>query len=334
MPKRVRVRLDDIADLANLSWAFWRAARGKRHRRDVREFAANIDRELARLGHEIRHRSVTLGRFRRFVIHDPKRRTIHAPVFRERVLHHALIRYVGPILDRTLVDDTYACREGRGAHAAIRRAQQHVRRFPWYVKIDVRRYFDSVRHDLLFRQLERRIRGGGLELCRRVVTSYEESSGRGLPIGALCSQHFANAFLAPLDRYLLEHIGVRGMGRYMDDVVWWHETKGECLESRRDVAAFLGKELDLGLKHAVVQRSSRGLAFCGVRVSRDAVRLSRRRRRRYIDGRSRWERAWRRGEIDSSQLQRGYDSVLAITAHTDSTAWRREELRRRPAVDA
>jgi len=113
--KRSLVGLDAVADWHNLAAAFHRAAAGKRTRPQVQRFAANLDYELASLRREILAGTVEVGRMRRFRIRDPKPRIIHAPCFRERVLHHALMAHVGPVLDRALVDDTYACRVGGGA---------------------------------------------------------------------------------------------------------------------------------------------------------------------------------------------------------------------------
>ncbi len=334
--RRTLVKIEDVADYGNLSIAFWRAARGLRHRSDVVEFARDLDGVLARLGHDILVGEVAVGNFRRFVIRDPKVRVIHAPAFAERVLHHALIRQLEPSFERALVADTFACRVGKGSLAAVRRAQQHMRRFAWYVKIDVRRYFDSIDHAVLRRLVGRRIKGEAvLALCERIVGSYHTSPGRGLPIGALTSQHFANLYLGELDRFLATTLAVQGMVRYMDDVTWWCPDRDSAQAGLRRARAFLGDTLGLEVKASVqVQPSARGLSLCGFRVRQGSLLLSRRRRRRYAQARRRWESAWSRGHIDSDALQRGVNAALAITAHADARSWRREQLARVPPVDA
>ncbi len=100
--KRTAIHLDDVACRDHLAWAFWRAARGKRHRPEVQLFAARLDANLDLLQAEILTGTVEVGRFDRFEIFDPKRRTIHAPCFRERVLHHALMAFLEPVFDRYL----------------------------------------------------------------------------------------------------------------------------------------------------------------------------------------------------------------------------------------
>ncbi len=335
--RREIVRIEDVADVRNLAWAYHRAARGKRRRPDVVRFSQDLDAQLNELSCEILDGSVPVGSWRRFVIHDPKRRTIHAPVFHERVLHHALMRFVDPPLERALVDDSYACRRGRGSLACVQRARVHLRRHPWLVKVDVRRFFDSVDQLVLMDLLARRIRGRRvLDLCRRIVASYCTNPGRGLPIGALTSQLFANTYLAPLDRFLLETVHVRGMVRYMDDVIWWSGSRSECEMVLASVRGFLAERLQLRLKTSVqVRPSSRGVTICGYQLRREGgMRLTRRRRTRSERVRARAERLFHDGRIDARDLQREGDVALAITLHTDAVRWRRSRLTRSPPPEA
>lgn len=330
--RRGAVGLDAVADWHNLAAAFRRAALGKRGREDIERFCAHLDGELARLRKDILAGTVEVGRMRCFRIRDPKPRIIHAPCFRERVLHHALMAQAGPVLDRALVDDTYACRIGKGALAAVGRAQQHLRRWPWYAKADVRAYFASIDHGILADLLARRFKDRGLlALMARIVAAHESQPGRGLPIGALTSQQFANFYLAGLDRLLLEGCRVRGYVRYMDDLVWWGDSREQVRGAWAEAEAHARDRLALEIKRPVqVGRSAHGLAFLGYRILPDRLLLSRRRKRRYGEARRQWEDAYRAGAINALGLQAGYASALAITAHADAAAWRREQLRRNP----
>ena len=329
--KRSTVSLADVADWHNLVTAFYQASRGKAARADVPAFRG-LGRQLAALRRDILDGTVRLGEMRAFRIHDPKPRVIHAPAFRERVLHHALMAHAGPVLDRALVFDTYACRVAKGALAAVRRCQQHARRFPWYAKIDIRAYFASIDHATLIAMLRRRFKDRPLlDLMARIIDAHHDSAGKALPIGALTSQHFANYYLSGLDRLLLEGCRVGGMVRYMDDVVWWGGSREAVRNALGEAGAFVRERLLLEIKEpAEVGRSAGGLCFCGYRVLPGALLLSRRRRRRYAECRRRWERAFAAGEIDAATLQAGYAAALAMTAHADATVWRREQLRRSP----
>ncbi|MBF0423841.1 MAG: hypothetical protein HQL73_12710 [Magnetococcales bacterium] len=334
--RRSAVGLEEVADWHNLATAFHRAARGKGMREEVRFFRAHLYDALARLREDILAGTVAVGQMRSFRIRDPKPRLIHAPCFRERVLHHAVMAHVGPVLDRALVDDTYACRTGKGTLAAVQRARHHLQRHPWYARIDIRSYFADIDHAILMGQLQRRFKNRGLlDLMARILDAHQTSPGKGLPIGALTSQHWANHYLGGLDRLLLEGCRVRGMVRYMDDVAWWDDRKEGVRESMARVRAYATDTLRLTVKEPVHDgRSDDGMVFCGYRILPGRLLLSRRRKRRYVLARRRWEEAFVSGRITAATLQAGFGSVLVLTAHTDATAWRREQLRRSPLAGA
>ncbi len=325
--KRTAIRIEDIASWHNLARAVERAARGKRYRPEVGAFVAHLDRNLAVLRTQILDGTVPVGLSTRFHIRDPKPRVIHAPCFRERVLHHALMAYVGPVLDRTLVDDTFACRTGRGTLAAVHRCQHHIRRFPWYAKLDVRQYFASIDHDILKCQLRRRLKSAPLlSLLDRIIDAHHERPGKGLPIGALTSQVFANFYLNPLDRFLLESCRVAALVRYMDDFVFFGGSRQRVGEVMRQTRDFLRLELKLTVKDTLqINQSARGLPICGYRIFPGTIRLARSRRRRYIQAKRHWEWPYRAGRISARKLQAGFDAALAITAHADAAAWRRRQ---------
>ncbi len=334
--KRDPVGLSAIAAWDNLTEAFHAAARGKRASAEVRAFATDLEGSLIALRRGLLDQAITPQPMESFWIRDPKRRLIHAPGFRDRVLHHAIMARVGPALERSLVFDTYACRKGKGALAAVRRCQHHARRHGVFVKSDIRGYFASIDHAVLRAQLTRRLKDRGvLALLDRIIESHAVTPGRGLPIGALTSQHFANLYLADLDRFLLETLRVGGMTRYMDDIVWWRDDPVEARADLAAVRAFAADHLRLEIKPSVqIGRAEAGVMFCGFRVRPGSLGLSRRRRQRYAAGRRRWEGAFGRGEIDARGLQAGYAATLAITAHADAAGWRREQLRREPVADA
>ena len=155
--------------------------------------------------------------------------------------------------------------------------------------------------------------------------------GKGLPIGALTSQHFANYYLSGLDRLLLEGCRVRGLVRYMDDLVWWGDDKAIVRDALDEARRYTQNRLQLTIKTPIqIGRSSAGLAFCGYRILPGQLLLSRRRKRRYAERRRYWEKAYATGLIDALTLQAGYTAACAITAHADAAAWRREQLRRYP----
>jgi|GEM_PF-1122283 len=282
--KRSSLGLEPIADWDNLAAAFHCAARGKTTRPEVRTFQADLPNQLAALRRDILAGTGPLGDMRSFRLYDPKPRLIHAPCFRERVLHHAIMAHVGPVLDRSLIADSFACRVGKGALAAIQRVQQQGRRFPWYGQIDIASYFATICHARLGMMLARRFKNPALlALLNRIIAAYHTTPGRGLPIGALPSQHFANAYLGPLDRFVADHPATNGCVRYMDDLVWWGLSRQAARQTLTEIGEFVGAKLDLTVKPtARIGQSGHGIrARCGrYDARRDQPPLRRRPRAR------------------------------------------------------
>jgi RNA-directed DNA polymerase len=331
--KRQSISLDAQAERQNLLLATWKAARGKHRRPSVARWIEGLDDNLADLAARIREGRAPVGGLRRFRILDPKPREISVHGFADRVLHHAIFNLAEQRLERALVDSSFACRPGKGVHAAVHAVQHHLQRHAWCVRVDVASYFAQIDHGLLMSLLRQRFKGEGfLALLQRIVESgAEPGAGRGLPIGALTSQHFANAYLDGADRWLLEHPAVRGHVRYMDDIVWWCDGPGQARRLLVDFEAQLWLTRRLRLKpHVHLGPSGRGLRFCGHRVKAGVVLASARKLSRFRQG----ARTLRQAEaastgamaglagVEDMVLQRAHDTLLATVAHTQSLHFR------------
>lgn len=326
MANTERLSLERIGDWHNVAAALHRAARGKRRAPTVAAALAQPEATIAQVVAALRAGRLPVGAFSAFVIRDPKRRVIHAADFLDRVAHHALIRFMEPVFERVLLPSVYACRPGKGVQAAVFAAQRNARRFGWVMHLDIAHYFPAVEHAILRGQLRRRFRGDGLRLVDAVIGAHESAPGRGLPIGALTSQHFANHYLNDADRWCLAQPGIGAHVRYMDDMLLFAADKAPLLALRPALAAYLGERLALAIKPPLIQRCERGFLFCGVRIRPHGLRPSLRRRRRYRAALRLWLQRWRAGEIDALGLQRGYDAVRAILLPADDPGWRRHCL--------
>jgi len=160
------------------------------------------------------------------------------------------------------------------------------------------------------------------------------SPGKGLPIGLLTSQHFANYYLDGLDRLVLEKSRARAYVRYMDDMVWWCRDKGEAKAILRMVREYLQAERRLMIKKNVqIQRTSMGLPFCGFRIFPGCIRLNRRKKSRYNERRNFWEKLYGIGMIDAHDLQRAYDSIKGIIAPASARQWMKRQLSLHPSPE-
>jgi RNA-directed DNA polymerase len=322
--KRAGNLFERIADRDTLRQATARALRGKRGRLDARRFVERLDENLTELAARLREGTVELGRYRQFVIRDPKERVISAPGFAERVLHHAVVAVCEPHFENWLTDDSFACRPGKGRDAALRRALEFAGRHRFFLKLDIRKYFDSVPHDGLLAMLARRFKDRRLlDLFERVVRSFRGSVGRGLPIGSLTSQHFANFYLGWFDRFVKQTLRVRGYVRYMDDMVLWSDDRAVLTAALAAGERCLADELGLALKPTpYLNRTAHGMDFLGFRVHRRHLTLNRRSRLRFRRRLEALEAQRAAGLLSESELQQRGTALVAFARAADVSSWR------------
>lgn len=281
--RRVGNLWQGIVERGNLLRAFHQAAKGKRHKQEVREFALHLDANLDRMREQLLDRTFETGQFHVFRIRDPKERTIHAARFPERVFHHALMNFCEPALERQAIHHSYACRKGKGRLAAIAAARKAARRSEFYLKLDIRKYFDSIPHDRLLGRLKRHFKDPDvLYWFEKILHGHRAEVGRGLPIGNLTSQHFANFYLNTLDRFCERHPAVSAYCRYMDDFVCWGNDRQALRALGCEINSLVEDELGLALKHSPnAQAVARGMDFLGYRIFTNHVTLNRRSKVRY-----------------------------------------------------
>lgn len=321
--KRAANLFDQIVERENLRLALARALRAKRHRAEPRLFIAHTEQHLREMATQVREGVFPLGRYRQFVIRDPKERTITAPCFAERVLHHAIMNVCEPFFERQLICDSYACRTGRGRVAAVERAKHFAGASPFFLKMDVRSYFASVSHDVLVGGLSRVFKDTRLlVLLERIIRSFQVGPGHGLPIGSLTSQHFANFYLGGVDRFVKEGLRVRKYVRYMDDMLLFGRSYDELQTSLAKCETFLNQSLRLQLKAVpYINRTSLGVEFLGCRVFPDRVLVSRGSRVRFHRKMTRLENQYLRGEVDELELQKRATSLVAFMRAAGARSW-------------
>jgi retron-type reverse transcriptase len=322
--KRIGNLFDAIADWDNLRLATAKAMHGKRRKLDARQFAAGLDANLRRLNENLLAGNVDVGRYHQFIIFDPKQRTITAPCFEERVLHHAILNVCEPVFERALIHDSYACRRGKGRVACLQRAQQFARRYPFFLKLDVRKYFDSVDHKCLKESLARKFKDRRLlTLLERIIDSYEVTPGKGVPIGSLTSQHFANFYLGRCDRLIKEDCRIPGYVRYMDDMALWSNSTAQLKERLKTMESFMAGTLNLELKPVpLINRTAHGMDFLGCRIFPTHQVLNARSRRRFRGKLKAIELALTNGAITELGAQRHAQALIAFTKTTGMKTWR------------
>lgn len=321
--KRTGDLFKEILELDNLLAAFHAAAKGKADRGEVIEFRSRLHERLCDIRERLANGTFEFGDYREFEIRDPKQRTIQAAPFEQRVVHHAMVRIAGPMLERSLIYHCYACRKGKGQHAAALAAQSFSRKAPFYLKMDIDKFYDSIPHQRLMQILERRFREKQLlALFERLLASYDKKSGRGLPIGNLTSQYLGNLYLDPFDHWITEEQGLGNYVRYMDDMVVWG-TRERLKKVKRDAGVFLGDDLRLAVKHdGELNRCSQGVPFVGWVVYPDKLRLGGGAKKRFSRRIRRIEKAYRSGLIDEHELHERGTALYAAVEQGDTTGLR------------
>lgn len=254
-----------------LAWELFR--RGKRSKPDVMVFERDLERNLFDLQGDLRAGTYRHGPYRAFTVHDPKARSIHKATVRDRVVHQAIVSAIEPMFDPHFVDDSFSCRFGKGTHAAV----QRLRRFLWaasmgnrrttsVLQCDIRRFFASVDHEVLLELLHRRVRDGRMfALLERIVQSFSMTSGKGIPLGNLTSQLFANVYLHELDWFVKHELNERRYLRYCDDFAIVHPSRAYLFALVPKVEQFLEWRLSLHLhpRKVTVRTWTQGIDFLG-----------------------------------------------------------------------
>ncbi len=310
----MRPTLEAASSFAALRAAAKKAARGHRKKPETAAFLCELEAEVMRLQRELRAGTYRPGPFRTFRIRDPKPRTISAAPFRDRVVHHALCAVMEPTFEQLADPDSFACRAGKGNRAAVWRLQRLTRRWPWYAKLDVERYFETVPLDRLLTLVgslfdDRPL----LDAVEVVLRAGSGDDGRGLPIGNLTSQHFANLYLGELDRFA-RALEVGGMVRYMDDIILLGPDKAAA---HGWAAAMSGQMAALGLAEKAAARRLGpvhvGVPFLGFRVWPHRVRVDRAARHRLLQKLRRPP-----SDIADTAMQARLTSLVAWAAHGDT----------------
>ena len=313
---------EEIIGLENLFLAWKEFKKGKTGNPDVQEFALYLEDNIFQLHEELKTRRYTHGTYTPFFIADPKLRHIHKASVRDRLLHHAVFRILYPMFDRNFIYDSYSCRVGKGTHRAVDRLERFIAklsqnnsRLVYALKCDVRKYFDSISHDILTRFIDRKIEDEGARwLIGKILKSFSKSPGVGLPLGNVTSQLFANIYLNELDQFVKHNLKAKCYLRYCDDFIILGENKGHLFLLAKKINKFLFKSLKLSLhtNKIIIRKHRQGIDFLGYVVLpyHRVVRTKTRKRiiRKFIEKRNEFDN----GLVSEGSLKQSLNSYLGI----------------------
>lgn len=329
-------------------WVAWKqASRGKRSHAEVAHFEYHLEEELLALEEELREKRYQPGAYRNFVIQCPKRRLISAAPFRDRVVHHALMNVIEPLFERRFIFDSYANRRGKGTHRALDRCTYYLRRHNYVMHVDVVQFFPAIDHQILRSILARIIWDEDvLWLIDKILESgarvhqdeyhmvyfpgddlFAVHRPRGLPIGNLTSQFWANVYLNELDQYVKRVLKCRAYLRYVDDILLFAQRKQDLHHYKSAIEDFLARlRLTIHTESAQPRPVASGVPFLGFIIYPNHRRLKKRNGIQYARRLRLLVKKYRSGEIEKEKLLMSLRGWLHHASHGDTWGLRKAVL--------
>lgn len=317
-----------IITFENLLLAAKKSMRGKKAKNSVRTFNFNLENELILLCQQLCDKTYQPRPYSQFEVLEPKVRKICSSDFRDRVIHHAICNIIEPIFERRSIKDSYACRVGKGSHQAVSRCQEFSKKYLYYLKCDIKKFFESIDHQVLKKILRGLFKDKDLLWVLDLIIDHKVDGnmpGRGLPIGNLTSQHFANLYLGELDHFIKDRVGVKGYVRYMDDFICFADSKKELWDLHLKIDQFVTQVLKVELKEKVTQIApvSEGIPFLGFRIFPQLIRIKRENLNRMRTKIRKKEMQFKNGRVSERALVNSVGSIIAHVSHVNSLSVRR-----------
>jgi len=308
----IRHDFDYITSAENLFVAWERFRRGKRGRADVQAFEPHLEANIFDLSDRLRRGQYRHSPYQPFTIHDPKQRQINKATVVDRLVHQAVVQVIEPLYERGFIYDSYSCRVGKGTHVAIDRLRTFLRRASrndaqtvYALKLDIRKFFANVDHDILIGLLKRKIVDPDtINLMREIIDSFSSDAGRGIPLGNLTSQLFANIYLHELDWHIKQQIRFDYYLRYCDDFIFVSTNREALLEQIEPIQDFLTTYLRLQIHPDKIHLRSwqQGIDFLGYVLKPDCTLVRTKTRLRMLS------------RLEETNLT----SYLGVCSHADS----------------
>lgn len=343
--KRQNNLFEKIVSFENVLKASKKARRGKRYKASTARFEYNLESGILKIIEDLRSKTYEPGAYYDFYIYDPKKRLISAAPYFDRVIHHALINIIGPIIEKPFICDTYACIKGKGTHKAVQRYREFQKKNTYVLKCDIKKYFESIDHEILLNKVKKKIKcRDTLWLLEKIIDSRESNKGieyfkgddlfapltrkKGIPIGNLTSQFFANLYLNDFDHFVKEYLQARFYIRYCDDFVIFGNSKEWLNQVKFRIIDYL-KTLRLRLHEnkSRIYKTSDGVDFLGYRIFPDYMRVRKNVVKRYRKKLKKMVVGYRNGIMKLTEVRDSIQSWIGHVKHANSFILRKELLR-------
>lgn len=324
---------EKIISLENLFAAWDKFKSDKRSKRDVQAFEWNLEENMFQLYRDLRTKQYKHGTYSGFWIHDPKSRHIHKASVRDRVLHHAIFTVLNPIFEPSFISNSFSCRIGKGTHRGVKMLARSISSVggngykPVFVlKCDVRKFFDTIDHFVLIQILDKKIKDADtMWLMREIVDSFDSKSSnlfehKGVPIGNLTSQLFANVYMNEFDQFIKHTLKVKHYFRYTDDFVIVSNNQKYLDGLIVPINTFLKENLSLILhpNKVFIRKFHQGIDFLGYIILPHHQQLRLKTKKRILNKLQRQIHEHKEGRISYEAVEQSLQSYLGVLSHADA----------------
>lgn len=305
-----------IIQMDNLCLAYYKARKSKQQNVEVIDYGKNLNSNIKHLQKQIETGDIEVGNYEYFNISDPKRRQICAASFPERVLHHAIMNICHPVFERNLIYDTYATRKNKGIYAAIGKAKKATKKYKYVAKLDMRKYFDSISHIILKQKLRIIFKDYQLiGIFDNIIDSYRVSKNKGIPIGNLTSQYFANFYLSAADHFAKEQLKIPVYLRYMDDILMFKNNRAILKEKVNTFKNYIETNLELQLKPVLINSCEKSVLFLGYTLYPNKILLNGRSKKRFKKKIVKYHQKLENSQWTEAEYQKHILPLLSFVKH-------------------
>lgn len=324
---------NNIVSAENLFSAWDKFKNGKRDKKDVQIFEWNLERNVFELHRDLASRTYTHGQYHSFKISDPKPRNIEKAKVRDRIMHHAIFQILNPIFEAGFIPSSFSCRVGYGTHKGVQYLQNVLRKVSkngkspcFALKCDIKKFFDTIDHDILLSILKKKIKDEDtIWLLKQIISSFSSNYSllgieKGVPIGNLTSQLFANVYMNEFDIFIKQKLKVKYYLRYTDDFIIVSQDKDYLSGLIPKIVSFLQDELRLKIheEKTTIQKTSQGVDFLGY-VTFNKYKLVRTKTKRRIIRKFKNEiKQYQAGNISKDSLTQSLQSYIGFFSHASS----------------
>ncbi|MBU1245488.1 MAG: reverse transcriptase domain-containing protein [Nanoarchaeota archaeon] len=328
-----------LCSYKNLERAFQKARKRKTLRSYVIEFEKDLRNNLLKLQKELLNNTYKPKPLETFILRDPKTRKISKSDFRDRVIHHALCNLIEPIFDKTFIFDSYANRKLKGTLKAVQRVDYFKRKVSknntrtcYVLKADIKYYFETVDHEILISIIKKKIKDKGvINLIKIILSNYKTKiENRGMPLGNLTSQFFANLYLNELDQFAKQKLKAKYYIRYVDDFIILHHSRKTLKEYQSKIDDFLREKLNLELHpdKSRILKLNNGISFLGYRIFYYHRLIRRKNINKFERKFKKLKQLHKEKKINREIAMESLEGWLAFISHANAYKYKRDVVKR------